>query len=499
MKSQNSPLIFLSGITKNFPGVQALKAVDLFLYKSEVLGLVGENGAGKSTLMKILAGVHQKDEGHIYFHGEKKQFRNPYEAIKAGISTVYQDLNLVENMDICENIFLGRFLKTSFGLIDQKRLMAESRKILGKLGLDIDPSIPVSRLGVAQKQMVKIAKVLAVKAEVLILDEPSATLTEKELKNLFDVIINLKNEKMGIIYISHQLDEIFQISDRVEVLRDGQVVDVKKTSKTNREELISIMIGKKLKDFYPGEQILKKGKDILRVEKLQGEEKEASFVLKEGEILGFAGLVGSGRTELMRLLFGADKKRSGKIFHRGKEVKINSPKKAVKLGFGYLPEERKTQALFLERDVKENMTIAFIHRYCFPPGIIKRKKEENEARKFLQRLKIKLPGLWAKAKNLSGGNQQKVLLARWLLSNTQLIIFDEPTRGIDIGTKSEIYRLLQDLKEKKTGIILVSSDLEEVVHVCDRVIVMDRGELVKVLEGKDIKPEKIMHFATGGV
>ena len=221
--------------------------------------------------------------------------------------------------------------------------------------------------------------------------------------------------------------------------------------------------------------------------------------MKEGEILGFAGLVGSGRTELMRLLFGADKKRSGKIFHRGKEVKINSPKKAVKLGFGYLPEERKTQALFLERDVKENMTIAFIHRYCFPPGIIKRKKEENEARKFLQRLKIKLPGLWAKAKNLSGGNQQKVLLARWLLSNTQLIIFDEPTRGIDIGTKSEIYRLLQDLKEKKTGIILVSSDLEEVVHVCDRVIVMDRGELVKVLEGKDIKPEKIMHFATGGV
>ena len=260
MKSQNSPLIFLSGITKNFPGVQALKAVDLFLYKSEVLGLVGENGAGKSTLMKILAGVHQKDEGHIYFHGEKKQFRNPYEAIKAGISTVYQDLNLVENMDICENIFLGRFLKTSFGLIDQKRLMAESRKILGKLGLDIDPSIPVSRLGVAQKQMVKIAKVLAVKAEVLILDEPSATLTEKELKNLFDVIINLKNEKMGIIYISHQLDEIFQISDRVEVLRDGQVVDVKKTSKTNREELISIMIGKKLKDFYPGEQILRRAR-----------------------------------------------------------------------------------------------------------------------------------------------------------------------------------------------------------------------------------------------
>lgn len=274
---------------------------------------------------------------------------------------------------------------------------------------------------------------------------------------------------------------------------------MKETLKTNREELISLMIGRELGDFYPVEQTLKKGKDILRVEKLQGEEKEASFVLKEGEILGFAGLVGSGRTELMRLLFGADKKRKGKIFHRGKEVEINSPKRAVKLGFGYLPEERKTQALILERDVKENMTLASIRRYCIPPGIIKRKKEESDARNFLQKLKIKLPGLWTATKNLSGGNQQKVLLARWLLSNAQLIIFDEPTRGIDVGAKSEIYRLLQDLKEKNVGIILVSSDLEEVVNICDRVIVMDRGKLVKVLEGKDIRAETIMHFATGGV
>ena len=499
MKSQNSSLVFLSGITKNFPGVQALKKVDLYLHENEVLGLVGENGAGKSTLMKILAGVYPKDEGHIYFHGTEIQFKNPYEAIKAGISTVYQDLNLVEELTIYENIFLGHFLKTSIGFIDKRNMEAESRGILGKLGLDMDPNIPVSRLGVAQKQIVEIAKALAVKAEILILDEPSATLTDKELGNLFMVIRELKNERMGIIYISHQLDEIFQITDRVEVLRDGQAVAVKETSKINREELISLMIGRELGDFYPVEQILKKGKDILRVEKLQGEEKEASFVLKEGEILGFAGLVGSGRTELMRLLFGADKKRKGKIFHRGKEVEINSPKRAVKLGFGYLPEERKTQALILERDVKENMTLASIRRYCILPGIIKRKKEESDARNFLQKLKIKLPGLWTAIKNLSGGNQQKVLLARWLLSNAQLIIFDEPTRGIDVGAKSEIYRLLQDLKEKNVGIILVSSDLEEVVNICDRVIVMDRGKLVKVLEGKDIRAETIMHFATGGV
>lgn len=463
------------------------------------MGLVGENGAGKSTLMKILAGVQAKDEGHIYFHGKEVQFKNPQEARRAGISTVYQDLNLVEELNIYENIFLGHFLKTRFGLIDRKRMKTKARETLGRLGLEMDSSLPVSRLGVAQKQMVEIAKALAVKAEVLILDEPSATLTEKELRNLFKVIEDLKNERMGIIYISHQLDEIFEVTDRVEVLRDGEGIAVRETAKTSRDELISLVIGKELKDFYPAEKTVGIGKEMLRVEGLQGEAKEVSFVLKEGEILGFAGLVGSGRTELMRLLFGADKKKKGKIFLWGKEVKINNPRRAVTLGLAYLPEERKTQALLLERNVKENMTLAAIPHYCFPPGIIRRKKEEGDVRDYLQKLKIKLPGLWTKIKNLSGGNQQKVLLARWLLSRAKLIIFDEPTRGIDVGAKSEIYRLLQDLKERRVGIVLVSSDLEEVVHLCDRVVVMDRGELVKVLEGKDKRAEAILHFATGGI
>ncbi|MDH5705444.1 MAG: sugar ABC transporter ATP-binding protein [Candidatus Aminicenantes bacterium] len=498
MAGQNSPLIFLSGISKNFPGVQALKRVDLHLKKGEVLGLVGENGAGKSTLMKILAGVHQKNEGQIFFRGNEIQFKNPHEAIKAGVSTVYQDLNLVEELSICENIFLGRFIKSRLGLIDQKGMEKIAREILGKLGLDIDPCIPVFRLGVAQKQMVEIAKALAIEAEVLILDEPSATLSERELDNLFQVIRELKKEGMGIIYISHQLEEIFQITDRVQVLRDGEAVGEKETAETSREELITLIIGRELKDFYPEEQPHRKGQEILCVEELQGEGREASFELREGEILGFVGLVGSGRTELMRVLFGADRKKKGKVFLRGEEVRVDSPQKAVKLGFGYLPEERKTQALLLERSVKENMSLASLPNYSLPLGIIKRKKEEEDTLGFLRRLQIKIPGLWTETKNLSGGNQQKVILARWLLSDARVIIFDEPTRGIDVGTKSEIYRLLQEMKENNIGVILVSSDLEEVVHVCDRVIVMDRGELVKVLEGKDKRPEMIMHYATGG-
>jgi len=498
MAGQDSPLIFLSGISKNFPGVQALKRVDLRLLEGEVLGLVGENGAGKSTLMKILAGVHQKNEGQVFFRGNEIEFKNPHEAIKAGVSTVYQDLNLVEELSICENIFLGRFIKSRLGLIDRKGMEKVAREILGKLGLDIDPCIPVSRLGVAQKQMVEIAKALAIQAEVLILDEPSATLTERELDNLFQVIRELKKQGMGIIYISHQLEEIFQITDRVQVLRDGEAVGEKETAETSREELITLMIGRELKDFYPEEQPHREGQEMLSVEELQGEGQEASFELREGEILGFAGLVGSGRTELMRVLFGADRKRKGKVFLRGEEVRVDSPQRAVKLGFGYLPEERKTQALLLERSVKENMSLANLPNYSLPLGIIKRKKEEEDTLGFLRKLKIKIPGLWTVTKNLSGGNQQKVVLARWLLSDARVIIFDEPTRGIDVGAKSEIYRLLQEMKENNLGVILVSSDLEEVVHVCDRVIVMDRGKLVKVLEGKDKRPEMIMHYATGG-
>lgn len=490
-------ILTMKGIDKSFPGVHALDHVDLEVRKGEVHALMGENGAGKSTLMKVLTGIYHKDSGTITYEGKEVEFSNPREAQDAGIVIVHQELNMMGHLTVAQNIFIGReYMKGK--LIDDKRMNEEARKLFDQLGIDIDPTETMSRLTVGKQQMCEIAKAISHEAKVIIFDEPSAALTEAEIEELFKIIRDLRAKQMGIVYISHRMDEIKVITDRVTVMRDGGYVGTLITKDCTKDDIINMMVGRVIYEDPKTESAVSPDAPVvLKVEHLNAGRmvKDVSFELRKGEILGFSGLMGAGRTETARALFGADPKQSGDIYVNGKKVDIKSPQDAVKCGIGYLSEDRKRYGIVVDKTIAENSTMASLEFYM--KGLFINKKKENEvAQKYVDLLKTKTPGVDQLVVNLSGGNQQKVVIAKWLIRNCDILIFDEPTRGIDVGAKSEIYQLMSELAAEGKSIIMISSEMTEILRMSDRIVVMCEGRKTGELSIEEATQERIMHAAT---
>jgi ribose transport system ATP-binding protein len=488
----------MQNITKKYPGVTALDRINFNLSDGEVHVIIGENGAGKSTLMRILAGAEKRDAGTIYLNEEPVQINSPINAISLGIVMIYQELNLVPQLSVGENIFLGKEPKKKNGLIDWKVLYSNSEKLLQKLNSNINVNEIVNNLSIAGQQIVEIAKALSFKAKIIIMDEPTAALTTRETVELFKVIKWLKEQGIGVIYISHRLEEIFEIGDRITILRDGKFIDTKMVSEVNREELITKMVGRELTQEFP-KKYFTKGKEILRVVNLGKKSviNNINLSIYQGELLGIGGLVGAGRTELVRLIFGAEKKDSGEIFLEGKSVEINSPSHAIKNGIALLTEDRNKQGLILDMTVTENITLSNL-KTLLKGKLIDKRSENKAVNEIVKKLNIKTPSIKQIVRNLSGGNRQKVILARWLFTNSKLVIFDEPTRGIDVGAKLEIYNLINELLEQGIAVIMISSELPELLGMCDKIVVMYRGGIQGVLNHDEATQEKIMNLATGG-
>jgi ribose transport system ATP-binding protein len=487
----------MHNIRKEYPGVLALDNVSFELRAGEVHCLVGENGAGKSTLMKILSGALRKDGGAIHVDGKEVQIFSPQDSQRLGIGMIYQDFKLVPELSVAENIFLGREpTKGNSPFVDFKTMRERAIAVLASFGESLDVTHPVRSLSVAKRQIVEIAKALSQKVRILAMDEPSASLTEHELKNLFAVIRRLKAEGVGIIYISHRLDEIFDIGDRVTVLRDGKCITTCAITETERRTLIRWMVGRELEQEYPKIQ-LERGEKILRVEHVSGGMvNDVSLSLHRGEILGIAGLVGAGRTELARLIFGAEPRQSGKIFLEGKEINPLSPRDAIDLGIGLLTEDRNRYGLIMQMCVRENITLSNLRELLNGP-FIRKATERSMAMNVSAEMMIKTPSIEQEVEHLSGGNRQKVVLARWLCTKSKVLIFDEPTAGVDVGAKHEIYHLMNKLTKDGIGVLVISSDLPELLGMCDRIAVMCEGKLTGILSRQDATQEKIMLLATG--
>jgi len=492
-------LLEMRDITKRFPGVVALDSVSLSVKKGEVHVLVGENGAGKSTLMKILTGAYSKDKGKIFFMGKELYVKNPREALDLGISMIYQETSLVHHLNVAENIYLGREPLFPSGWLNKSKQYDWTEKILKKLHLRFLPTTPITKLGIAQRRMVEIAKALSADSKIMIMDEPTAALTKVEIDELFSLISQLKKTGISVIYISHRLEEITKIGDRVTVLRDGQKISTSEISDVDIPSLIRMMVGREVDETLYKKEDAKIGEECLRVEGLsrKGHLKDIDFTVKKGEILGIAGLVGAGRTELVRAIIGADPIDRGKIFVEKKEVKIRSPHDAISAGIGLLPENRRDDGLALDLSVKDNITLANVTRFT-RFGWIRKSNESSESEIYRKDLKIKCQQLNQSVKFLSGGNQQKILIARWLITNTKILIFDEPTRGIDVGTKTEIFGLINQLAKKGVAVIMISSYLPEILTMSDRIMVMREGRITARFEKKDANQEKILNYATVG-
>ncbi len=494
------PVLEMQGITKRFHGVPALQNVNLTIYPGEVHALMGENGAGKSTLMKILAGAYIADEGEIRISCRPVKITDPASARKASINLIYQELNVAPNLTVTENIFMGSELQRS-QFLDRKAMQLEAQQVLESLGASFAADDIVGNLAIAEQQQVEIARALKDKSRILVMDEPTAALSDRETERLFEVIRKLRNDGIAIIYISHRMEEIYALADRISVLRDGQYIGSLTRDEISPQRLVQMMVGRPMENFYEHQRRMNPEPVVLEVRNISDGRKvqPASFQLHAGEILGLAGLVGAGRTEVSRLIFGADRKVSGEVFLNGKKLEINSPSDAIAAGIGYVPEDRKDQGLFLEMSSRKNIALNRLQQDA-KAGIVNWGSVNKIATEAVENFHIRLANLEIRAVDLSGGNQQKLLLARWLAIKPRVLMLDEPTRGVDIGAKSEIYRIMSELVTQGVAILMVSSELPEIVGMSDRVLVMREGHLVGELDdspGKEITQENIMHYATG--
>ena len=490
--------IEMRGIDKLFGSNQVLKQAGFTLESGEVHALMGENGAGKSTLMKILTGVYTKDAGTVLVDGKEVNYKNPQEAEKAGIVFIYQELNVMFDLTVEENLFMGKEIHGKFGICDKKAMQKKAQEALNILGVNISPKTVMAELSVGQQQMVEICKALMADAKVIIMDEPTAALTQSETVALFKVIESLRKKGVSMVYISHRMEEIFELCDRITVLRDGSYIGVKNIPETNMNEIVKMMIGREIGERYPSRNV-KIGKEVLKVKELtrKGTFHDVNFSVRAGEVLGVSGLMGAGRTEIMQAIFGNLSYESGTIEIDGKEVKISNPRQAMGHGIGFITEDRKTEGLMLDKSIRENISLCNLRRIS-KSSVISREAEKNMVAEAIKDLHIKCFGSYHECNNLSGGNQQKVVLAKWILTNPKILILDEPTRGVDIGAKKEIYSIINKLAAQGVAIIMVSSELPEVLGMSDNIMVVREGEVRGIISYEEANQERVMTLATGG-